>query len=65
MKFWITLNEPKETSLQVNQVDNNLMFNGDKLAGPGKGCHNDDDDDEGKHYDGGDDYDDNHDDDVQ
>ena len=32
------------------------MFNGDKLAGPGKaGRHNDNDDNEGKHYDGGDD----------
>ena len=58
MKFWITLNEPKETSLQVDQVDNNLMFNGDKLARQGKGRHDDDDDDEGKHYDGGDDHDD-------
>ena len=40
----------------MDQVDNDKMFNGDELAGPGKaGRHNDNDDNEGKHYDGGDD----------
>ena len=57
VKLWITLNEPKETSLQVDCVFTiDEMFNGDELAGPGKaGRHNDNDDNEGKHYDGGDD----------
>ena len=32
------------------------MFNGDELAGPGKGRHNDNDDDDGSHDDGGDIY---------